>query len=675
MENVQNLADFEKVLLLLGCAVGVVALFRRISLPPILGYLCVGAFIGPGGLGFINDVNELNFLAEFGVVFLMFTIGLEFSIPHLITMKKTLLGLGGTQMVACTALATFVGWLFHMPLKTAFITSGALALSSTAVVMNQLSQQNEIHSTHSRAAISILLFQDIAAVLFLIIIPAMADIPQAQAHSLGYSLSIALVKGILVFLVMAVAGKWILRPLFHEVAKSYSSELFMLAVLLTALSSAWLTHHLGLSLALGAFLAGMMLGETEFRQQIEIDIRPFRDVLLGLFFITIGALLNLRELPKHLHWVLIILGSIIALKTIIITVLTRTIEKVPKFTALRTGIILAQGGEFGFAVLTLAISYQLIDPSYSQVVIAAVVLSITVAPILIRYNKVIANWFFKKKVTTSITEEPHDFPLSTHAAELKDHVILCGFGRVGQVLARFLEQEKIPTIALDLDPERIASSSLAGEQAFFGDVRRADTLAAAGLGRARMVVISFSDEASALETLKHIRALRADVPVFVRTRNDSNLEAFQAAGATEVVPESLEASLMLASHLLLTLGVPPTKIVNKIRAVHADRYRIMKGFFKGHDDAMALGDKEGSRFSLHPITITDKAYAVGKQIAEIITPDSLGEWPVKAMIRGKKRHTEPSVETRLKAGDVLIIYATPEQITLIEEHILRGTEY
>ena len=675
MESVENLADFEKVLLLLGCAVGVVALFRRIHLPPILGYLFVGALIGPGGLGFINDVSELNFLAEFGVVFLMFTIGLEFSVPHLMTMKKTLLGLGGTQMVVCTGLATFVGWFFNMPLKTAFITSGALALSSTAVVMNQLTQQNEIHSTHSRAAISILLFQDIAAVLFLILIPAMADGPNAQTHSLAFSLGIALVKGIIVFLVMAVAGKWVLRPLFHEVAKSYSSELFMLAVLLTALSSAWLTHHLGLSLALGAFLAGMMLGETEFRQQIEIDIRPFRDVLLGLFFITIGALLNLHDLPRHLHWVLLILGSIIALKAAVITFLTRTIEKVPKFTALRTGILLAQGGEFGFAVLTLAISYQLIDPKYSQVVIAAVVLSITVAPILIRYNKVIANFFFKKRTHGESLNEQHDFPLSTHAADLKDHVILCGFGRVGQVLARFLEQEKIPTLALDLDPARIASSSLAGEHAFYGDVRRADTLAAAGLGRARMVVISFSDEDSALETLKHIRALRADVPVFVRTRNDSNLEAFQAAGATEVVPESLEASLMLASHLLLTLGVAPARIVSRIRAVHADRYRIMKGFFKGHDDAMALDDTKESRFSLHAITVTDKAYAVGKQIGDIIEPDAFGECPVKTMIRQQKRQANPPIETRLKAGDVLIIYATPEQIALIEEHILRGNEY
>jgi CPA2 family monovalent cation:H+ antiporter-2 len=302
-------------------------------------------------------------------------------------------------------------------------------------------------------------------------------------------------------------------------------------------------------------------------------------------------------------------------------------------------------------------------------------LSITVSPILIRYNKVIANWFFKKQQHASSLDEPHDYPLSTHAADLKNHVILCGFGRVGQVLARFLEQEKIPTLALDLDPARIASSSLAGEHAFYGDVRRADTLAAAGLGRARMVVISFSDEASALETLKHIRALRADVPVFVRTRNDSNLEAFQAAGATEVVPESLEASLMLASHLLLTLGVAPARIVSKIRAVHADRYRIMKGFFKGNDDSMALGDTKESRFSLHAITVTDTAYAIGKKIANIIEPDVLGEFPVKAMIRKQKRQPDPPAETRLKAGDVLIIYATPEQIALIEEHILRGGEY
>lgn len=523
---------FEYILILLGWAVAFVALFRRFHLPPILGYLFVGMIIGPGGLGFIPRLEDLSLLAEFGVVFLMFTIGLEFSLTRLLTMKRALLGLGGIQVLVCTAVALAAGIYFGLNPKTAFVAAGALALSSTAVVAKQLTEQHELHTIHGRLSISILLFQDLAAVLFLIIIPAMAGSGDAP---ILMPILWALLKGVGVCIALALAGLWLLRPLFHEVARAHSTELFMLAILLVALSAAWITHKLDLSMALGAFLAGLMLGETEFRHQVEIDIRPFRDVLLGLFFITIGALFDLSTFPKHWHWVLLLLAALIALKTLLIMGLTRLVSRVTPAKAFRTGLILAQGGEFGFVVLTVAINNKLIDPEQSQIVVAALVLSIVVTPLLIRYNKNIANWIFKP-TTAQPAEDTNPYQLETHTAPLKDHVIICGFGRVGQILTRFLEQENIPSIALDLDPVRISSSSLAGEHAFYGDARRAEVLAAAGLARARMVVISFADEPAALETLQHIRALRLDVPVFVRTRNDSNLKTFQEAGATEVVP-------------------------------------------------------------------------------------------------------------------------------------------
>lgn len=660
------MGQFEYILILLGCAVAVVALFRRIHLPPILGYLFVGMLVGPGGLGYIPSIQELSFLAEFGVVFLMFTIGLEFSLSRLMTMKRALLGLGGIQVLVCTLVAFLVGWYLGLAPKTAFVAAGALALSSTAVVLKQLAEQNELHTVHGRLALGILLFQDLAAVLFLILIPAMAG---TEEMPLINSLVFALGKGIGVCIVLALIGQWLLRPLFHEVAKSHSTELFMLAVLLVVLGAAWITHHLQLSMALGAFLAGLMLGETEFRHQIEIDIRPFRDVLLGLFFITIGALLQINELPQHWHWVLFILASLIALKTFLIMALTRIVGGVSLVKSFRTGLILAQGGEFGFVVLTVGINNKLIDPQQSQTVVAAVVLSIIVAPFLIRYNKVLGNWFFNRVQELPVPEtKPHE--LASHTAELKDHVIICGFGRVGQILSRFLEQEDIPSVALDLDPVRLSSSSLAGEHAFFGDVRRPDVLAAAGLARARMVVISFADEPAALETLHHIRALRLDVPVFVRTRNDSNLKAFQDAGATEVVPESLEASLMLASHLLLTLGVPASRILFKIRAIHSDRYRIIQGFFKGTDDPTLLEEEDTARMSLHAITVTENAFAVGKTIQEISVPET--PFAIKVLTRGTTRYPDPDPNMIIEAGDVLVLYATPEALYLLGEKILRG---
>ena len=267
-------------------------------------------------------------------------------------------------------------------------------------------------------------------------------------------------------------------------------------------------------------------------------------------------------------------------------------------------------------------------------------------------------------------EDRRPLELAEHTAELKEHVIICGFGRVGQILTRFLEQENIPSIALDLDPMRISSSSLAGEHTFFGDARRPDVLASAGLARARMIVISFSDEPAALETLKHIRALRKDVPVFVRTKNDSNLKAFQDAGATEVVPESLEASLMLASHLLLMLGVPASRIVYKIRAIHADRYKVIQGFFKGTDDPTLLEEPDANRMSLHAVTITDNAYAVGKMVSEFMDPTT--PHAIKVLTRGATRFPDPPGMMIIEEGDVLVLFATPETLFILIERLLSG---
>ena len=659
--------EFKYILILLGCSVAVVSLFRRIHLPPILGYLFVGMSLGPGGFGVIPSIQDLASLAEFGVVFLMFTIGLEFSWTRIMSMRRALLGLGGVQVLLCTLFATAWGYFLGLPPKTAFVAAGALALSSTAVVIKQLAEQHELNTIHGRLSIGILLFQDLAAVIFLILIPALSQ--DVSGLEMLKPILLSLVKGVGVCLIPALVGKRMLRPLFHEVAKSHSNELFMLTALLVALSAAWLTHHLQLSMALGAFLAGLMLGETEFRHQIEIDIRPFRDVLLGLFFVTIGALLRIDTLPNHWHWVVLILASLIIFKTLVIMLLTRFVCDLSYTKAFRTGLLLAQGGEFGFVILTMGIHHHLIDPIQTQIVVAAVVLSITAAPILIRHNKTIAHWLFKSAQDMS-AEDRKPSELAAHTAELKEHVIICGFGRVGQILTRFLEQENIPSVALDLDPVRISSSSLAGEHTFFGDARRPEVLAAAGLARARMIVISFADEPAALETLKHIRALRLDLPVFVRTRNDSNLKAFQEAGATEVVPESLEASLMLASHLLLMLEVPASRILYKIRAIHSDRYRNIQGFFKGADDPTLLEETDASRMSLHAVTVTENAFAIGKTIGEFSDPHA--PHAIKVLTRGSTRFSDPSTEMIIREGDVLVLFADPETLYLLIEKILGG---
>ncbi len=659
---------FKYILILLSCSVIFVVICRRLHLPAIIGYLTVGMIAGPGGVGWLPTNEALNHLAEFGIVFLMFTLGLEFSIPRLIATKRILLSVGGLQVLICTVVAACATWLLGFNIIQSIIVGGALALSSTAVVVKQLAEQKRLHSAYGSMAVNILVFQDLAAVGLLILIPAFSG---SESNPIHITFLLTLVKGVFAFVSMTLLSMWVLRPLFYEVAKARSSELFMMAALLVALSAAGVTYYLDLSMALGAFIAGLMLGETEFRHQIELDIRPFRDVLLGLFFVVIGANLDLTLLPTILDKVLLLLVILIAVKMILIAGVVKTFSRLSIQASLRTGLILAHGGEFTFVLLTEAIDNNLISDAQRPILFSTVVLSLMLAPLLIRYNEQIIDLFNRnrKKEDNELTDFNCN-QLTDHAAELENHVILCGYGRVGQILARFLDQEEIPWIALDMDPVRLSKSSIAGEHAFYGDSTSPNTLLAAGLSRARMVVVTFADETPALQVVKHVREMRLDVPLFVRTQDDSNLKAFQDAGATEVVPETLESSLMLASHLLLTLGVPTKKIIDKIRTIHADRYEILRGMYRGEDDITLIEHEAESRRSLHSIFVPEGANAVDQTLA-IIAPDH-EDFYVKSLTRDGERISEPELHLPIKIGDVLVIFATPEETASIEELILNG---
>lgn len=658
---------FKYILILLSCSVIFVVICRRFHLPAIIGYLSVGMVVGPGGFGWLPTIEDMNHLAEFGIVFLMFTLGLEFSIPRLIATKRTLLGVGGLQVVTCTAIGACAAWLLGFNAVQSLIVGGGLALSSTAVVVKQLTEQKKQHTPSGSMAINILLFQDLAAVGFLILIPAVSG---SESNPIHITFLLTIIKGFFAFVSMTLLSMWVLRPLFHEVAKARSTELFMMATLLVALSAAGVTYYLGLSMALGAFLAGLMLGETEFRHQIELDIRPFRDVLLGLFFVVIGANLDLSLLPEIIDKVLLLLIAIIFGKMIVIAGIVKTFSKLSSQASLRTGLILAHGGEFTFVILTEAIDNDILSDGKRPILFSAVVLSLMCAPLLIRYSDKIINLFSKRsKDDIGLKEFIHN-QLSEHAAELENHVILSGYGRVGQILGRFLDQENIPWIALDTDPIRLSKSSMAGEHAFFGDATYPNTLLSAGLSRARMVVITFSDEIQSLQVVKHVREMRLDVPLFVRTKDDTNLKAFQDAGATEVVPETLESSLMLASHLLLTLGVPTKKIVDKIRTIHADRYEILRGMYRGEDELLMIDDEEESRRSLHSIFVPEGATSINQPLASIAPNDE--EFYIKSLTRDTERIIDPELDTTIQVGDVIVIFATPEETAAIEEQLLNG---
>jgi K+:H+ antiporter len=652
---------FHSILILLGVAVVLVALFRYLHLPQILAYLCAGIVVGPFGMGWIPDLEGTRTLAEFGLVFLMFTVGLEFSLPKLIAMKSVVFGLGGAQVLISCLVFGFVAWLFDVPPEGAVVIGGMLAMSSTAIVMKLLTEQLEQNSRHGHHAISVLLFQDLVVVPFLIVIPALAgDIQQSVWTALGW----AFLKSVLVLVGIFIVGRWLLRPFFHEVASARLREYFMLAVLLLTLASAWVTEAAGLSMALGAFLAGMMLGETEFRHQVEGDILPFRDILLGLFFVTIGMMLDLGAMRQLWPWVLACVVGIMVFKSLLILGLGKLFA-METGVALRTGLVLSQVGEFAFALILLANQHQLFCARTSQIILASIILSMMLAPIVVRYNGHVA-----KKLVPSYTREREGNldAIRAEAGSTQKHVIICGYGRSGQNLAWMLEQEGIDYLALDLDPVRVRDARDGGKAVVYGDAARRDVLEAAGLPRATALAISFYDVSSALKILETTRVLRPDMPVIVRTMDDAALEKLKAAGATEVVPESLEGSLMMGSHLLLLMGVPVSRIVRHVRDVRTDRYRMLRGFFHGAD--IDEGKESAYQERLHSITLSSGANAVGKLISELHLEEA--GVSVSAVRRGGIRGPEPAPETRLSAGDVLVLYGAPDALELAEKILLEG---
>lgn len=660
------MSSFEILLIILGLAVVIVSLLRRMHLPPILGYLIAGACVGPYGLGLLESKEEIRYIAEFGVVFLLFSIGLELSLPKLISMRRALLGLGGMQVIVCTAAAMLIAKLAGLSWPAAIAVSGALALSSTAVATKQLVEQDELHQAHGKLSLAILLFQDLAAVPFLIIVPALAG--TNGDSSVGTMLLQRIGTGTLIFLLMLAAGRWLLRPLFHHIATARSSELFMLTALLVVLASAFLTEHYHLTAALGAFLAGVMLAETEYVHQIESDIQPFRDILLGLFFISVGLVLDPRVVMDDWQWIGTIVASIIIFKTLVIAFLARFAGSTP-MTALRTGLVLAQGGEFGLFLLAVANDEKIIGVHNNQMVIAAIVISMALSPLLIRksekISQAILKYFTKLQPDETIKE------LSTAPKTLDGHVIICGYGRVGQTLARFLEYEGIPYVGIDLDPVRLKEARAASEPVFFGDPSQENVLLSAGIETARMLIIAFSlpTQSLTLKILRNVRRLNKELPVLVRTIDDSELEALQIAGATEVIPDKLESSLMLASHMLILLGHTPAKAQQQVWEVKANRYKFLRGFFEGENFGHLETTPREKKY-LHAVELTEGAYAVGRTLEDFIANK------IPMNISSFSRHgfkcNQPAPYTIFQSGDVLVLEGTKEEIYNMEEKLLQG---
>ena len=651
------------LILLAGCVV-VLSLVRRFELPPVLGYLVVGMTMGPHALGLVSDTSAVHVLAEIGVVFLVFTLGLEFSLARMIAMKSEVLGVGGLQMLLTTAAIGGTAWAFGVGPAIAIVLGGALAMSSTAIVIRQLGEQLEINRTHSRLAVGVLLFQDLAFAPLL----ALATALGASADVLSPAWLLGMVgRAVLALVLVLLVGRWLLRPLFREIARHRSSETFTLTVLFVALGAAWATHALGLSMALGGFLAGMLLAETEFRHQTEAVIKPFQDILLGLFFVSVGMLLDLRLLLAQLPLVLVLLAALLVGKAILIHLIVRRF--VPNSRkALRTGIVLCMGGEFGFALLTLLLKGRMVDPGLVQALLTTVALSMLLGPLLVRYNGRIADFILRRR-----SVDPTELAIETAATrELakREHVIICGFGRVGQNLARVLEQRGFEYIALDLDPFRVRDARQAGDPVVYGDAAEPEVLSALGLERASVVVVSFDGADTALRIVRAVRRLRGEVPVLVRTEDDSRLEALQAAGATEVVPEIFETSLALVSHVLLFLNVSAREVLETTEDIRHDRYAILRSVFRHRHSGTLDVDDHSLRQQLRTVVLPPGAVAVGRSIVELGMDK--GKVVVTALRREGIVGRDPDPATRLREGDVLVLWGSPEDLEQGENRLLMG---
>ena len=661
-------STLELVLIYLLAAVAGVVLCRMVKLPPILGYLVVGVVIGPNAMALGKESDGLRHLAEFGVVFLMFVIGLEFNLPKLKSMRRMVFGLGLSQVtltmlavVAGNALLawtlSFTGHQWGLSWQSAVALGGALAMSSTAILVKLMSDRLELDSPHGRHVMGVLLFQDLAVVPLLVLIPALGSSPESLMRELG----LASLKAAALLTLLLVGGQRVMRWWLTQVARRKSEELFILNLLLVTLGLAYLTELAGLSLALGAFIAGMLIAETEYKHQVETDIRPFHDVLLGLFFITIGMKLDAEAVLDHWWQVLLLSVLPVLFKFGVVAALAKWFGAASG-AALRTGLYLAQAGEFGFVLLTLATQERLIPAGLQSPMLAGMVLSLLATPLIVMYsNRIVmrlssSDWLMQSVAVTSIAK---------HAINTEAHTIIAGYGRCGQNLAHILEHEHIPYIALDLDPDRVRQAAAAGQSVVFGDAARLQSLMAAGLARASAVVVSYHNTASALKILRLVREHAPKVPVIVRTIDDADLDRLRAAGATEVVPEAIEGSLMLASHALALVGVPMGRVIHVVQNQRDARYGLLRGYFHGADDD-TVDELQTAR--LLSVTLPAGSACIGQPLGNQALPAV--HVTVVSLRRASGVITQPADVLVLEAGDTLVLSGLPEPLALAESRLL-----
>ena len=650
---------FDQLMLVLASSVVFVAILRRLHLPSILGYLVIGIVLGVFGREHFKQLNDLSVLAKFGVVFLLFSVGLEFSIQKLIALKKAVFIVGSLQVFICWAVVFFVAYSLHASIAASFVVAAILALSSTALISKILSESGQLQTNTGRVTISILIFQDIAVVPFLIITGVFAEHTQ---QGLLYVIVRELVIGCVTFIALFWIGQKLLTPLFDIVSKLRSPELFMLTVLLTALSAAFITEAMGLSKELGAFLAGVILAGTPYCHQVDVDIRPFRDILLGLFFIGIGMLFHPASMGQIWYWIILVALAMMALKAIVVPLLVYYLGNASKEEAWRSGFYLSQGGEFGFVLLSISTEMHLLNTTITQVILGALILSMILSLMLIRFQEDILKIFFKQLETTDL-DVNNDENMAQACSQMRNHVVICGYGAIGQHLAGMLRSQAIPYVAFGIDTVLVRDAALAGDHVYYGDVRHREILEIANIKKAAALVISFNDVVSAKTIIQHVKELAPKTKILVRARDDQAFEQLKALEVEGIAVETLETGLMLSSQLLTILGVSSARVRSLNRKTRDDRYCRLRGYFVSEEQ---IREGRGDLPQLHSIFISADSPICGVSVQALPIQDL--DVTVTRVRRGDEEvNVTPTL--KIEARDVLVLFGSLDAIDKAESAI------
>jgi monovalent cation:proton antiporter-2 (CPA2) family protein len=559
--HAEEIPYLHEIVIFLTAAGIVIPFMHRFRIAPVLGYLIIGALIGPFGLALfadnlpvlryatITDLDGVRVVADLGVVLLLFVIGLELSLKRLWEMRRLVFGLGSAQILISGTIIGLAAWGFGNSPAAAIVLGACLALSSTAMVMEILTSRRELGSTVGRSSFAILLMQDLAVVPILFLVGVLGA--QSGDGLLG-QVAIALGKAVVTILAIGVVGRLVLRPLYRLAATASSRELFMSITLLVVISTAAITAAAGLSMALGAFLAGLLLAETEYRHEIEVDIEPFKGLLMGLFFMSVGMGIDFRLVMAEGAWIIASVAGLIVLKALV-TGLLCLAYGLPKGAAAETGLLLGQGGEFAFVVVGLAMTMGLVAGPAGQFMLIVASLSMMVTPLIAMLGKRIA-----------ATVQEREAGAGDAPADVSGHVIIAGFGRVGRMVAGLLDAEGIPWLAIDRDAQAVSRLRKEGCQVLYGHADRMELLRRANAASAQAIVITMNDRVAASHTVIAVRRAWPDIPVIVRAHDAATAAEYLKCGASEAVPETLEASLQLGGRVLARLGAPADVVGRRI---------------------------------------------------------------------------------------------------------------